>query len=338
MNVFLKKNQPPGAAIYTGIHNVQTEISHIIYNDGMLETITDLTLMKDCVNWFIVKGLQDTAKIKSFCEQYNVDALVVEDILNVNQRNKLEFFDEYIFCVLSYAYLHENEIRHDYLSLLVFEDKVLTFHEHNVNLFDEMYKRLENHLGSIRKMKHDYLFYAILDTVIDNDIFVQKELSNRTFTLEEDIINLESTNQSDLYNSRKELLFLKSNIDPIYESFVKAEFKNTKLLSAQIYKYFDDLTDHLRRINDQITTERELLRNLLDVHINNVSNKMNAIMKTLTIFSAIFIPLSFLAGFFGMNFVDFPGLNSPNGIYVFAGSCLVIAVGMILFFKKRKWF
>ena len=338
LDLISKKNQPPGSPIYTGVHQVETLITHIVYNKDELKKVDSLSLEPGHNNWFIFKGLNDTQKIKSICEEYNVDSLVMEDILNVNQRNKIEFFETYIFAVVSYAYLHENQILHDYLSVLMFKDKVFTFHEHNINLFEEVYKRLENNKGIIRSVNHDYLFYVILDTIIDNDIVVEREISNRTAKLEEDIIALESTDQTLLYNSRKELLFLKKTIDPIYESFTKMEYKTCPLIAKELYKYFGDVSDHIKRTYEEINIERELLRNLLDVHMNNVSNKMNAIMKTLTIFSAIFIPLSFLAGVFGMNFVEFPLLSKPYGLTIFIGICLTIAITMVFYFRNRKWF
>ncbi len=338
MNLMTKKNQPPGTAIYTGIHQIETEITHVIYNQKDLKKVTDLALVPEYNNWYIVKGLKDTTRIKTFCEDFGVDPLIIEDIFNVHQRNKIEYFENYIFAVFNYSYLKSGNIDRDYLSMLVFKDKVLTFHEHNTNLFDEVYMRLENNKGVIRKSKMDYLFYVLLDTILDNDIIVQKELSNQTIKLEEDIIRLESTDQTLLYMLRKELLYLKKSIDPIYESFVMQEFKKSTLISPEIYKYFADITDHTRRIFEDINSQRELLRNLLDVFMNNVSNKMNAVMKTLTIFSAIFIPLSFLAGVFGMNFTNFSILASPNGLVFFIALCVTIMVSMIVFFKLRKWF
>ncbi|MBU0997222.1 MAG: hypothetical protein KKE16_04170 [Firmicutes bacterium] len=338
MNLITKKNQPPGTPIYTGIHQVETEITHIVYNQKDLKKVTELSLVPEYNNWYMIKGLKDMTKIKTLCEDFGVDPLVIEDIFNVTQRNKIEYLDQYIFAVFNYSYLKNGKIDRDYLSMLVFKDKVLTFHEHNTNLFDEVYLRLQNNLGFIRKSKVDYLFYALLDTILDNDIFVQKELSIQTIRLEEDIIRLESTDQTVLYNLRKELLFLKKSIDPIYDSFVNHEYKKTSLISSDIYKYFDDITDHTRRIYEDINAQRELLRNLLDVFMNNVSNKMNAVMKTLTIFSAIFIPLSFLAGVFGMNFTNFSILSNPNGLIFFIALCVTIIVSMIVFFKLRKWF
>ncbi|MGD9908983.1 MAG: magnesium and cobalt transport protein CorA [Candidatus Izemoplasmatales bacterium] len=338
MNLNIKRNLPPGSAVYTGQHQVETKIQHVIYNKDILETTDSLELKPEVNDWIMFKGLSDASKIKSVCENFGVDPLVIEDILNVNQRNKIEFFETYVFAVLSYSYLSNKEIKHDYFSVLLFKDKLISFHEHNTFIFDEIYKRLENNKGMIRKGKLDYLFYVILDTILDNDIFVEKEISMQTLKLEEDIIQLESANQSQFYGLRKELLYLKKTIDPIYDSFVKADYKKSLLISREIDKYFDDIFDHMKRIYDDINTGRELLRNLLDVHMNNVSNRMNSIMKTLTIFSAIFIPLSFLTGFFGMNFHYFDILQNPYGLLIFGGITLGITIGMILFFKSRKWF
>lgn len=338
LNLMMKKNQAPGTAVYTGSHMLETTVKHIFYNkDELLET-SDMEQKVGYNHWLIFKGMSNSQKIKSICESYGVDSLVTEDILNVHQRNKIEYFEKYVFAVMQYAYLQNSIVSHDYLSILLFEDKVLTFHEHNLNIFDDVNKRLSDNSGPIRKLGHDYLFYAIFDAIIDNDLIVEKEISSRTLKLEEDILTLESTDQSMLYNSRKELLYLKKTIEPLYDSLMRMEYIPSPIIKDDLNKYYMDLTDHIHRILDEINSERELLRNLLDVHMNNVSNKMNAIMKTLTIFSAIFIPLSFLAGVFGMNFLVFPILANPIGIYIFMGICASIAIGMIFFFRSRKWF
>lgn len=338
MNLILKKNQPPGSVIYTGVHQVPTEIKHYIYNESKAEASESMEVSLEHANFYIVKGLKDTEKITSFCEGFKVDPMVLEDIFNVNQRNKIELHENYIFCVLKYSYLNNGSIEHDYLSLLLFLDKVIVFHEHNTSLSNEVFQRIKNNRGLIRRLKHDYLFYVIFDTIIDHMILVEKELSVQTLDLEEEIISSENVNQNKLYQLRKELLLLKSQIEPLHESFIQKEYMKSNLIKAEIYKYLEDLTDHVRRINIEISNERELLRNLVDVHMNNVSNRMNSIMKTLTIFSAIFIPLSFLVGFFGMNFTNFSILSVPHAVLIFTLFCVLLVVFMIIYFKKRKWF
>ncbi len=335
----IKRNLPPGTALYTGIHHSPMSMKHVVYNKDSLNIVEDSVVSAGYNHWFMYKGLSDVQAIKSVCENNQVDPLVIEDILNVSQRNKIEYYTDYVFAVFSYAYLDSSkQIKHDYLSVLLFKDKVLTFHEHNTFLFDEIFQRLDANKGFIRKGRPDYLFYVIIDSILDNDIIVEKEIAMKTIKLEEDIIQLESTDQTLFYSLRKELLFLKKTIDPIYDSFQKSEYKKSSLISAEIDKYFIDVFDHMKRIYEDINSERELLRNLLDVHMNNVSNRMNSIMKTLTIFSATFIPLSFLTGVFGMNFSHFAILENPYGLIFFGFASLLIVIIMVIFFKSRKWF
>ncbi|MBU1019865.1 MAG: magnesium/cobalt transporter CorA [Firmicutes bacterium] len=338
MKINVKRFHPPGTLLYTGEHIRKTEVRQIIYNKDEYFSKSKIELADNYKEWIIINGVSDTEAIRQICEDNKIDALVIEDILNVNQRNKIEVNDDYIFAVLRSAFLEDNVIKHDYLSTLLIGNKVITFHEKETKLFDSLLFNLENNRGRVRSMNSDYLFYRIIDIVTDSNIAVQGELSGRIDELEEDIINLESSDQSKLYNARKELLYLKNCNTPIYESFVKGVLKSSKLTSPAIYKYMDDLFDHLARLNDDINTERELIRNLLDVYMNNISNRMNNIMKILTIFSATFIPLSFLAGVFGMNFDRMPLLRSDSGFMIFIGLCIAIIVFMLVYFKRKHWY
>ncbi|MBN2604657.1 MAG: magnesium/cobalt transporter CorA [Bacilli bacterium] len=338
MNIKGKKFALPGTLQYTGEHIRKTEVKQIIYNSEQFFVNTNIELVEDAKEWIIVNGVSDAEVIRKICEDNDVDTLVIEDILHVNQRNKIEVADNYIFAVLRCSFLEEDNIKHDYLSTLLIGNKVITFHEKETNLFDNVFSSIEQDQGDIRNMGSDYLFYMILDTVVDSNIAVENVLSIQIDELEEDVINLESSDQSKLYSTRKELLYLKNNNTPLYESFVKGVLKNSTHMSHDVYKYLDDLFDHLARLNDDINTQRELIRNLLDVYMNNISNRMNNIMKILTIFSAIFIPLSFLAGVFGMNFDRMPLLKSDFGFGVFIVLCISIIVVMLAYFKRKHWY
>jgi len=333
-----KKSLPPSSFIYTGESEVETSINYIHYNKDDYIQSKSLKDKEDFINWAIITGLSNTDLISNLCDKNNIDNLIVEDILNVSQRSKIDVKEDYIFSVLKSSYIENGNILHDYISIVLFKDKIFTFHEYDSDIFEPLIKRIKESKGIIRKMGHDYLYYAILDLMVDNNIEVHKVISSNTEILEEAILNYENMDQVLLYNARKELLYLKNNFTFFTDVFSKKFFENSDLINNNIDKYYKDLQDHITRLNQDINSERELISNLLDMHMNNISNKMNSIMKTLTIFSAIFIPLSFLAGFFGMNFTNFDSLANQNGIMYFIIGCFVIASGMVYFFKRRNWF
>ena len=332
-----KKSLPPESFVYTGTKMNKTEVHHIQNDEKSIRHTTTVDVHPRLNDWIMIQGLKDTDFIQKITSRFGVDTLVIEDILNVHQRNKLEIYDDYVFSVKKFAYLEGDKIKHEYISILLFEDKLITFQEDKSPVFEPIIRRIEKKQGIITKMKHDYLYYCILDTIVDYNIATRKYISANIISLENHIMNLETSNQTLLYNLRKELVFLKNSNKQLLFSFSHQEYKKISLIHEDIYKYYEDLHDHIARLDENISIEQELLRNLLDVHMNNVSNKTNRIMTILTIFSAIFIPLSFLAGVFGMNFTDFPFLKNPNGMAYFVLLCIVISTTMLAFFKHKKW-
>lgn len=332
-----KTRTAPETMVYTGNKLFKTEITHLQYDSQSIRETRTPDSHPKLNDWIMIHGLKDVDYIKKICDRFGVDPLVTEDVLNVHQRNKLEIFEDYIFSVNKFAYVKDNEIHHEYISMLLFEDKLITFQEQKTTFFDPIIKRIKEKQGNITKMGHGFLYYSILDSIIDENIESRKLLSRKIMLLEDDIINLEKTDQSVLYNIRKELLYLKNSNKHFLFSFTHKEYEKIPMIKDDIFKYYEDLTDHIVRLDENIDVERELLGNLLDVHNTNVSNKMNRIMTVLTIFSAIFIPLSFLAGVFGMNFSNFSLLESPYGLTYFTSICIVIAVSMISFFRYKKW-
>lgn len=332
-----KKSLPPETLVYTGRYKEKTTIHHIQYDEKGIRTLKNVEVHPRLNDWILFQGLEDVQRIKKVCERFSVDPLVIEDILNVHQRNKVEIYENYLFSVKKFAYIQEDTIHHEYISMLLFEDKLITFQERKTTFFDSLIERLKSKVGNITRMGHDYLYYVILDTIVDENIAARKMLSNKIMILEQEMSNLDSTKQISLYNIRKELLFLKNSNRQMLLSFSKQEYKKVPLIKENIHKYFEDLSDHIVRLDENIEIERELLSNLLDVQMSNVSNKMNHIMTVLTIFSATFIPLSFLSGVFGMNFVNFPILRNEYGLLIFLSMCILVAGFMLLFFKRKKW-
>lgn len=340
MNFHLKLRKPPGTVVYTGQVNRQTTITHIQYSENKLVIHDDLKpFSPESVDWVSVEGLSDAEKIKKLCADLSVDSLIVEDIFNTNQRNKFEIFNDYIFSVMKFAYLDNiNQVRYDYISLLLFNNKVITFSEDENRFKNEIIMRLKDKNLQISKLHEDYLFYVIYDMIIDEELNVYHHLNAELEHLEDGIMMLDKKDQIELYNIRKHLVFLKNHTTNTLEYASPKSLLQNKLFNSYLTKYFEDLEDHIINLKDKASLALEAINNLYEVYSTNVSNKQNEVMKTLTIFSAIFIPLSFIAGIFGMNFINFPILKNHYGLLIFTGICILIPVIMLIYFKKKKWF
>ncbi|MDO9629224.1 MAG: CorA family divalent cation transporter [Acholeplasmataceae bacterium] len=328
----------PKTMIYTGKHvKTPTSIKHYAYDGQNLKINSDFKSNKDLKNYIQIVGLSNVEEIAIIKEHYNIDSLILEDVFNVNQRNKIEVVDNSLFGVFHVEYLENDYVKEDYMSLLMIENTIITFHE-TEPIFLKPLESLFNEHKELREKSIDYLLFQILDIITDNHLDVFDELDTAIAIFEAEILETKDVEQEDVYLVRKNMLKLKNNVTPIFEQLDKILFKNQTLFNPSNKLYYEDLKDHLQRLDGRINQSREVMRNLLDLHMNNQSTKMNKIMATLTLFSAIFIPLSFLTGFFGMNFIHFGILAYNQAVLIFSIMCFVIAVSMVLFFKKKKWF
>ena len=328
----------PKTMVYTGKHiKTPTSIKHYAYDAKSLQITTDFKSNNNLKNYIQIIGLSNIEEIAIIKDHYNIDSLILEDVFNVNQRNKLEVIDNSIFGAFHVEYLENEYVKEDYMSMIMIENTIITFHE-TEPLYLKSLDALFNDHKELRERSIDYLLFQILDIITDNHLDVYDELDLAINIFEEEILETKNIEQEDVYLVRKNMLKLKNNVTPVYEQLDKILLKHPQLFAVENKLYYEDLKDHLQRLDNRINQSREVMRNLLDLHMNNQSNKMNKIMATLTLFSAIFIPLSFLTGFFGMNFVHFGVLEYTHAVLLFTAMCVIIAVSMIVFFKKRKWF
>jgi len=332
--------RPPGTHIYTGQKQKETVITHIQYSPKEIIFHNEIEgLSPDFVDWISVEGFTNVPKLKNLCKQFNVDDLVLEDILNLNQRNKFEVTNDYIFIVLRYYFIHEDKMHDDYISILVFKDKVITFSEGENRFQHDILERLKSKTALISNFKEDYLFYVVYDMIVDDSFEVLDFIQDQIFTIETEVMSLDSRKQSKLYSIYKNLIILRNNVLQLQNYLLPSNLhKNNEFFSKALKKYYDDLEDHIKNLYEKSLIEIEAINKLFSLYSNNISNRMNEIMKTLTIFSAIFIPLSFLAGVFGMNFTNFPILQNQYGLLYFIIFSVLLVVGMLFYFKKRKWF
>ncbi len=332
--------RPPGTHIYSGHKPKETVITHIQYSSKEIIFHNEIeALSTDFVDWISIEGLMNVPKLKQICKDFEVDDLVLEDILNLNQRNKYEVFSDYIFIVLKYYYMHENKMCDDYISILVFKDKVITFTEGENRFQKDILDRVSSKAAPISNYKEDYLFYVVYDMIVDDSFEVLDHIKDQIFSIETEVMSLDARKQSKLYSIYKNLIILRNNVLQLQNYLLPSNLhKNNEFFSKILKKYYDDLEDHIKNLFEKSLIEIEAINKLFSLYSNNISNRMNEIMKTLTIFSAIFIPLSFLAGVFGMNFTNFPILQDQNGLYYFIGFSVLLVVGMLFYFKRRKWF
>lgn len=336
---YKKRKMPPASLLYTGETKSSTTVSHVQYNaENVVRNPKLESLNPNMVDWIVVEGLEDVNIINNLCLSFNVDTLVIEDILNVNQRNKIELHENYIFSVQKYSYLQNDTIKYDYISTLVFEDKLITFSECNNQFVNDIMKRLEDKKSIIRSQRHQYLYYVLNDMIVDEKYSVFYKLESIINDLEEKLLDLKREEEVQIYNTRKELLFLRNSCTQLFENLFLNKEIISKLINKTNSRYYEDLKDHILNLKEKTNFETDVINNLYQMHMNNLSHRMNSIMTTLTIFSAIFIPLSFVAGVFGMNFINFPILQNQNGILYFIILCLLVPTLMLLFFKKKKWF
>lgn len=328
----------PKSMIYTGEHkDAQTMINHYQYNTDTLNITHTFDSDPKLKHYIQVIGLSQVEVIDSIRDFYPIDPLVLEDVFNVNQRTKIEHKGSYVFAVINLEFLDHMDIDDEYMSLVMFKDTLITFHEKEP-IFLQPIESLFNDHKDLRERTIDYLFYQILDMITDNHLDIYDILDEQIIKFEESIMESENIKQDEFYHVRKTILKLKSFVTPTYEQLDKLLNKKIELINIDHQPYFEDLMDHLQRLDNRITQSREKIRNLLDLDMNNQSTKMNKIMATLTLFSAIFIPLSFLTGFFGMNFVYFEVLEYKHAVFIFTGFCILIFVFMFVFFKRKKWF
>ena len=341
---------PPGTIAYSGNYSdVDIKVELIRYNkdDYSYDTIKDFDDINDVVSkenrknevcWINVIGLHDYDLIRIFGNSLNIHSMDLEDIVHVSQWSKIVNQSDYLFSVLKMIYLKEESIIHEQVSVIMKDNIIITFQETPGDVFDYIRDRLKNPTAYIKSQDTNYLYYSILDSLIDEYMIVINHISLKFNEIEMQIIEELNPDKEELYMLRKELLYFSNSISPLIDAIRKFLSAESEFYNKSMTPYYQDITDHLNQISDSIMAYREMSNSLHEVQMSNMSMRMDKTMMTLTIFSAIFIPLSFLTGVFGMNFKYLPGLDNPMSFTYFAIFCLSLATGMITFFKFRNWF
>jgi magnesium transporter len=291
------------------------------------------------ISWININGLKDSAAITRLAEIYRIHPLTVEDILNTEHRPKLEDFEDYVFFTLKAVYTQpQGELEFEQISLIFTENTVITFQEKPGDPFDRIRRRIMNNVGRIRRMGADYLAYALIDSAVDEYFHVLDVFGLGLEQFEERAVDEnDQTFISDIQRGKQKLLEIRRIVWPLRESLSLLARLDSPLINDELDPFLRDLQGNAIQAAETVESYRELIAGVMEVNLSSVSNRMNKVMKVLTIISTIFIPLTFIVGVYGMNFAHMPELGIPYGYPLTWGVMILIALGMIFFFKRRRW-
>ena len=290
------------------------------------------------VTWINVDGLQEVDIIKKVGEEFNLHSLVLEDIANTGQRPKIEDFSDYVFTVLKMIQYTQEEIRTEQVSLLFGIDWVLSFQESSGDTFDAVRNRLRASESRIRKRGPDFLVYSLIDSIIDNYFVVLEKIGERIEEIEDELIyNPVPETLQKLHDLKREMILLRKSVWPLREVISRLERWESKLIKKSTDIFLRDIYDHTIQVIDAIESFRDMLSGMLDIYLSSISNRMNEVMKVLTIIATIFIPLTLVAGVYGMNFRFMPELGWDWGYPFVLLFMLGIGIIMLFYFRNKKW-
>ncbi|MBX3239968.1 MAG: magnesium/cobalt transporter CorA [Chitinophagaceae bacterium] len=313
-----------------------------IVKEAELNNVQEAVSFKgnNCITWINIDGLRKN-DVESVCNDFGIHFLLIEDILSVGQRPKMDEVEGILFCLLNMLYFNDKTktVETEQISIALGQDFVISFQEDaSRDVFDPLRNKLKVN-SRIRQRGADHLCYAMLDMIVDNYFVVMEKLGDEIEQLEEEVIRHSNTRSLARINQlRKELIVLKRNIAPVRElinGFIRSE---SDLLEDRTTKYFKDVYDHIVQAYDFTENYRDMMMSMQDVYINNVNLRMNEVMKVMAIVTCLMAPATVIGGIFGMNFDDIPMLHSKWGFYISVFAMLAIPVAMLYIFRKRGWY
>ena len=344
-----KIGKPPGTLIYIGESlSDKSTITVVEYNEQEfsrkeIESKEELEEYKersdDKVTWINISGINDIELLTYIGATFGIHSLILEDITNSNQQPKIEYYNDDLFVVLKMINLEENQAGiYNHVGIWLTSNLLITFFDDNKEDFNHIYQRIENGKSILRKSKVDYLFYVIIDYIVDGYFLITEEISERIEYLQEEL--LEDPEQDALHKVqvlKKEAHRTRQAIRPVKDIVASIVRQESDYISESTLIYFRDTLDHIVQVTESFELQRESITTLIDIYLSTVSNKMNEVMKVLTLIATIFIPLTFIAGIYGMNFSYMPELHWKYGYFAVLGLMLVIGIALGMFFKKKKW-
>lgn len=348
-----KVGQLPGSLIYmgdrtgNGIKINITSYNRENYSERKVETPEEIKPEAEGSLWVNVDGIHIPETVGAIGEKFNIHPLTQEDILNTAHRPKAEDNGSYIFVVIKMLELEaaSGTLKTEQVSLVIGKNYVLSFQENATDEFETVRENLRKNKGKLREMGPDYLAYRLLDVVLDNYFAVLEKIGDRIEAIEDELVeNPTRQTLEKIYKLKGEMIIIRRAVWPLREVISSLEKAETDIISKSTQPYLRDLYDHIVQLIDTNENYREMAAGLMDIYLSSVSNKLNEIMKVLTIISTFFIPLNFIAGVYGMNFntsisrYNMPELNYYLGYPMVLSLMLLIALGLFVYFKRKKWF
>ena len=343
-----KTGLPPGSLVHIGLEREEkTRITVLDYDEANVEereiqSVDELASYrgKPSVTWIDVVGVHEPKVIEQIGCQFHIHPLLMEDIMNTTQRPKIDDLGKYICLILKLITFDETamELRIEQLSLVLSDDFVLSFQESESGIFKPLRDRIRNSLGRIRRMGTDYLAYSLLDAVVDHYFVVMEKMGEKIDSLEDEVVsNPKREILRSVQQLRDEILLVRRSVWPLREVISLLERAESPLVDKSSSFFFRDVYEHTIQVMDTVDTYRDILSGMFDIYLSSVSNRLNEVMKVLTIIATIFMPLTFLAGVYGMNFEHMPELKWQYGYFMVLGVMLAVAMGMLVYFRKKKW-
>ncbi|MFH1820899.1 MAG: magnesium/cobalt transporter CorA [Methanobacteriota archaeon] len=345
---FKKAGLPPGSPIYTGERKGDDiKITIMDYDEAQFQEKQAKTVEECCpfkekptVTWINMDGVHQAEIVKQLGDYFGMHPLVLEDILHTDQCPKMEDFGNYIFTVLKMLYHDEqsNETVMEQVSLILGPNFVISFQEKEGDVFDPIRERIRSNKGRIRKMGTDYLAYALMDAIVDGYFLILEKIGEKVEFIEEKLVtNPKPETLHAIHNLKRELIFLRKSVWPLREVVSGLERGESPLIKDTTKVYLRDIYDHTIQVIDTVETLRDMVSGMIDIYLSSVSNKMNEVMKVLTIIATIFIPLTFVAGIYGMNFRFMPELEWGMGYPLVLLLMLAVSISMLFYFRGKKW-
>ena len=343
-----KVGLPPGSALYTG--QKQDEPIHLqlfAYDEGQLHESAPANIAEVMeattqagFTWLNVDGVHQVSLVEDICKHYKIHPLTIEDIVNTNQRPKVESLEGYLYVVLKVLEYDEekNSVGLEQISLLLGPNFVLSFQERSGDTFEPVRNRLRHGRGRIRGAGSDYLLYTLIDTVVDNYFVILDKVDEQAEQLEEQMLTHASKENFDaVYRLKREMLTIWRSVWPLRDVMYRLERGHYALIQDKTQIYLHDVYDHMTQIIDIVEVTRDLLKGMVDLYHSTVGSRTNEIVRVLTIISTIFIPLTFIVGVYGMNFEVFPELTWRYG-YLYVWLVMIgLTAGMLVIFRKKRW-
>jgi magnesium transporter len=342
-----KAGLPPGTLHEDGkpspgpvrIMVIDYDSSH--YQEKVVEQVEECYPFRDTetVTWINIDGLTNTAVIEKIGKNYNIHPLILEDLLNTEQRPKMADLEQYLYVNLKTLQIRDSDktVKSEHVSMIIGSNYLLSFQEDIGDVFDPVRERIRKE-GRIRKLGPDYLAYSLIDNIVDNYFIVMEHLEEQVEALEEELV-LHATRESltKINRLKKDMIYLRKSVWPLREVISGLERTESPLIREGTVIYLRDVYGHTIQVIDTLETFRDMVSGMIDIYLSGLSYKMNEIMKVLTLIATIFIPLTFVAGVYGMNFRFMPELAWEWGYPMVWGVMIAMVIVMLVYFRKKQW-